>query len=49
MSQETTMQTEVKEVDVNIDELFGATPGADSILLPGVEEKPNIFSNKKTD
>lgn len=49
MSQETTMQTEVKEVDVNIDELFGATPGAESILLPGVEEKPNIFSNKKTD
>lgn len=49
MSQETTMQTEVKEVDVNIDELFGATPGADSILLPGVEEKPSIFSNKKTD
>ena len=49
MSQETTMQTEVKEVDVNIDELFGSTPGADSILLPGVEEKPNIFSNKKTD
>jgi hypothetical protein len=49
MSQETTMQTEVKEVDVNIDELFGATPGAESILLPEVEEKPNIFSNKKTD
>ena len=49
MSQETTMQTEVKEVDVNIDEIFGATPGAESILLPEVEEKPNIFSNKKTD
>lgn len=49
MSQETTMQTEVKEVDVNIDELFGTTPGAESILLPEVETKPNIFSNKKTD
>lgn len=49
MSQETTMQTEVKEVDVNIDELFGSTPGAESILLPEVEVKPNIFSNKTTD
>ena len=46
MSQETTMQTEVKELDVNLDELFGSTPGAESVLLPE-EQKPSIFSNKK--
>jgi hypothetical protein len=48
MSQETTMQTEVKELDVNLDELFGSTPGAESVLLPE-EQKPSIFSNKKVD
>lgn len=48
MSQETTMQTEVKEVDVNLDELFGSAPGAESVLLPE-DQKPSIFSNKKVD
>jgi len=48
MSQETTMQTEVKEVDVNLDEIFGSAPGAESILLPE-EQKPSIFSNKQVD
>jgi len=48
MSQETTMQTEVKEVDVNLDEIFGSAPGAESVLLPE-EQKPSIFSNNKID
>ena len=48
MSQETVMQTEVKEVDVNIDEIFGSTPGAESVLLPE-DQKPSIFSNPKVD
>lgn len=48
MSQETIMQTEVKEVDVNLDEIFGSAPGAESVLLPE-EQKPSIFSNKKVD
>lgn len=48
MSQETTMQTEVKELDVNLDELFGSSPGAESVLLPE-DQKPSIFSNKKVD
>ncbi len=48
MSQETAMQTEVKEVDVNLDEIFGSAPGAESILLPE-EQKPSIFSNKQVD
>jgi hypothetical protein len=49
MNLENTMQTEVKEVDVNLDEIFGSTPGAESVLLPETEQKPNIFSNAKTD
>jgi hypothetical protein len=49
MSQESTMQTEVKEVDVNLDEIFGSAPGAESILLPETEVKPSIFSSPKTD
>lgn len=48
MSQETVMQTEVKEVEVNIDDIFGSTPGAESVLLPE-EQKPSIFSNPKVD
>ena len=48
MSQETVMQTEVKEVDVNLDDIFGSTPGAESVLLPE-EQKPSIFSNPKVD
>jgi hypothetical protein len=49
MSQESSMQTEVKEVDVNLDDIFGSAPGAESILLPETEAKPSIFSSPKTD
>jgi hypothetical protein len=45
-----TEQTTVQQVDINIDDLFGGAPGADSIMLPTEEEKkPSIFSSPKTD
>jgi hypothetical protein len=41
--------TNVSQVDVNLDELFGM-PGAESITIPAEEEKAsNVLSNKKTD
>ncbi len=44
--------TTVEQVDVNIDELFGA-PGAESVMLPAdgkPEEKPkSMFSKENTD
>ena len=44
----TVEKTNVEKVDVNIDEIFGAAPGADSITLPDEEEKkPSIFSRKE--
>lgn len=45
-----TEQTTVQQVDINIDDIFGGAPGADSIVLPQEEEKKlNIFSSPKTD
>tara|TARA_R100001463_G_scaffold69349_4_gene122826 strand:- start:533 stop:1822 length:1290 start_codon:yes stop_codon:yes gene_type:complete len=45
-----TVDTKVEKVDVNLDEIFNAAPGGDSITLPeGEEKKPNIFSRKKVD
>ena len=34
-----TEQTTVQQVDINIDDIFGGAPGADSIMLPTEEEK----------
>jgi hypothetical protein len=43
-------QTTVSQVDINIDDIFGGAPGADSIVLPADEEKkPTVFSVPKTD
>ena len=43
-------QTTVQQVDINIDDIFGGAPGADSIVLPTeAEKKPNFFSTPKTD
>ena len=43
-------QTTVQQVDINIDDIFGGAPGADSIVLPTEEEKkPSFFSTPKTD
>jgi hypothetical protein len=45
-----TEQTTVQQVDINIDDIFGGAPGADSIVLPSEEEKkPHFFSTPKTD
>jgi hypothetical protein len=39
--------TKVEQVDVNIDDLFGA-PGAESVMLPTEEEKPKSVFSKET-
>jgi hypothetical protein len=45
-----TEQTTVQQVDINIDDIFGGAPGADSIVLPAEEDrKPSFFSTPKTD
>jgi hypothetical protein len=52
MENQTSVQTSVQQVDLDIDSWLGA-PGADSIVTPatgtGAETKPNIFSAKGTD
>ena len=44
-----TVETKVEQVDVNLDDIFNAAPGGDSITLPEENKKPNIFSRKGTD
>jgi hypothetical protein len=46
-----TVETKVEQVDVNLDDIFNAAPGGDSITLPEENKKPNIFSREglKTD
>ena len=49
MAEETkTVETKVEQVDVNLDDIFNAAPGGESITLPE-DTKPNIFSRKNTD
>ncbi|MFO0453754.1 MAG: hypothetical protein ACK52I_34725 [Pseudomonadota bacterium] len=50
MSIENNVQTNVQQVDVDLDSLFDGAPGADSVITPSepTEIKPNIFSKKKT-
>ena len=43
-----TVETKVEQVDVNLDDIFNAAPGGESITLPE-DTKPNIFSRKNTD
>ena len=43
-----TVETKVEQVDVNLDDIFNAAPGGESITLPE-DNKPNIFSRKSTD
>ena len=40
-------ETKVEQVDVNLDEIFDAAPGGDSITLPEEDKKPNIFSRSQ--
>ena len=43
-----TVDTKVEQVDVNLDDIFNAAPGGESITLPEESEtKPNVFSRKK--
>lgn len=52
MSELPTNQTEVSQVDIDLDDIFGGTPGADSVMLPEAEEKTNkksIFSKSTVD
>ena len=43
-----TIDTKVEQVDVNLDDIFNAAPGGESITLPEEsEKKPNVFSRKK--
>jgi hypothetical protein len=46
-------QTQVSQVDINLDEIFGGTPGAESVMLPDAgdseKEKKSIFSTSETD
>jgi hypothetical protein len=43
-----TVDTKVEQVDVDLNDIFNAAPGGDSITLPEeTEKKPNIFSRKK--
>lgn len=42
-------KTSISQVDINIDDIFGGAPGADSIVLPEEEKKPTVFSVPKTD
>ena len=47
---QTVDNTKVEKVDVNLEDIFNAAPGADSITLPKEtteEKKPNVFSRKK--
>lgn len=50
MSDNLNQQTQVSQVDINLDEIFGGTPGAESVMLPdlGEAEKPkkSIFSGQ---
>jgi len=42
-----TVETKVEQVDVNLDDIFNAAPGGESITLPEeTEKKPNLFSRK---
>lgn len=43
MSEKMQQTTTVKEVDVNLDEIFNGAPGADSVVTPETK-KPNVFS-----
>ena len=43
----TVEETKVEKVEINLDEIFDAAPGGDSITLPEEDQKPSIFSRKQ--
>lgn len=52
MSQLQNNQTEVSQIDIDLDDIFGGTPGADSVMLPDTgssDSKKSIFSKSTVD
>ena len=44
---ENTVKSNVETLDINLDEIFNGSPGADDVTLPAEEKsKPNIFTGK---
>jgi len=48
MSTQNTETTSIEQVEMNLDEILG-TPGAENVMLPEEEKKPNVFSSAKVD
>lgn len=40
--------TSIEQVEMNLDEILG-TPGAENVMLPETEKKPNVFTKESTD
>lgn len=52
MSQLQNNETEVSQIDIDLDDIFGGTPGADSVMLPetgSTDSKKSIFSKSTVD
>jgi hypothetical protein len=48
MSTQNAETTSIEQVEMNLDEILG-TPGAENVMLPEEEKKPNMFSSPKVD
>jgi hypothetical protein len=48
MSTQNAETTSIEQVEMNLDEILG-TPGAENVMLPEEEKKPNMFSSAKVD
>ena len=48
MSTQNTETTSIEQVEMNLDEILGM-PGAENVMLPDEEKKPNVFSSTKVD
>jgi hypothetical protein len=48
MSTQNTETTSIEQVEMNLDEILGM-PGAENVMLPDEEKKPNMFSSAKVD
>ena len=48
MSTQNAETTSIEQVEMNLDEILG-TPGAENVMLPEEEKKPNMFSSPKID
>ncbi len=48
MSTQNAETTSIEQVEMNLDEILG-TPGAENVMLPEEEKKPNLFSSAQVD